>query len=110
VNVVLHGDGDAVQRAAQLSLRPLAIALLGFAQRVRVDRHHCVELFVIERDAREILLHQLARREATLRHRLLHVCDARFDGLEFARRRERRKQQNDQPSLHRTFSQPIAAA
>jgi hypothetical protein len=38
VNVVLHGDGDAVQRAAQLSLRPLAIALLGFAQRVRVDR------------------------------------------------------------------------
>jgi hypothetical protein len=51
VKVVLHGDGNAVQRAAQLSPRALAIALLGLAQRVRVDSDHRVEFLVVERDA-----------------------------------------------------------
>jgi hypothetical protein len=91
-----------VQRTAQLSLRTLAIALLGFAQRVGIDRYYGVELFVVERDPLQVLLHQLARRDIPARHRPLHVRDARLDDVEFGLRcsTRHRKQQHDQQSLH----------
>jgi hypothetical protein len=94
--------GDAVQRAAEPALRSFAIALLGLAQDVRIDRHHGVQLLVVERDPRQVLLNQLARRDAPARHRLLHVHDGGFDDVEFGSRRgaQLHKKQNDQKPLH----------
>jgi hypothetical protein len=88
VDVVLQRDRDAVQRSAHQAPRPLAIALVGLAQRARVDRDDGVQPILVERDAQQVLLHDLARRGAPLLHRAAHVRDARLDhGEGLARRR-----------------------
>jgi hypothetical protein len=77
-------------------------SLLGLAQHVRIDRDHGIELLVVQRDSRQVLLNQFARRDAPARHRLLHVRDAGFDDVEFGPRlgNYRRKKQNGQKPLH----------
>ena len=82
VDVVLERDRNAVQRAADLALRALAVALVGFLQRVGIDRERGVEAIFVERDARQVLLHEIARRRAPLLHRLAQVGDRRLDDVE----------------------------
>ena len=65
-----------------LPLRALAVARVGFLERVRVHRDDRVQLVLVGRDAREVLLHDLARGDALLLHRRLHFRDRRFDHAE----------------------------
>ena len=69
VDVVLERDRDAVQRAVDASARALAVQRVGDRERVRVHRDDRVELVLVRRDAREVLLHDLARRRALLLER-----------------------------------------
>ena len=86
-DVVLERDGNAVQRAADLALRALAIALVGFVQRVGIDGDDGVQLAVVARDAQQVLGDDLARGDAALLHRRLHFGDGGFDDLEWPARR-----------------------
>jgi hypothetical protein len=56
-------DGNAVQRAANLALRALAIERIGLVERLRIDRQRRVEAVLVHRDADQILLDQLPRGE-----------------------------------------------
>src|SRR5262249_8491283 len=102
VDVVLQPDRNSVQRTPKPSLRTLAVTLLSLAQGVWIDRHHRVQLLVVERDPRQILLDELARGDVPVRHRPPHVRDAGLDDVEFAARRaaQQRKKQNDWKRLH----------
>jgi hypothetical protein len=71
-------------------------------------RDHRIELLVVERDALQVLLHELARRDASVHHGLLHVGDGGFDDIELGARRivryqEQRYQQQqcEDDLLHR---------
>ena len=79
LDVVLQRDRDAVQRTANLSLRALAIALVGDLERLRVDRDRRVQRVLVQRDAHQILLDDLPRRDAAGLHRGLHLGNRRFD-------------------------------
>ena len=54
VDVVFERDRDAVQRAAQSSLRALAIELVGLLERVRVDGDRRVNPVLVHRQAHEV--------------------------------------------------------
>jgi hypothetical protein len=82
MDVVLQRNRDAVQRAAHLAGPPLAIEAIGFLERLRVHRQRGVQFFFIERDANQVLLHELARGDAAFTHRALHLGDRRFDHRE----------------------------
>ena len=69
-------------RAAALSA--FAIALIGFAQRVRIDCDDRVELLVVEGDPCQVLLNQFARRGIAILHGPLHISDTGFDNVEFS--------------------------
>ena len=75
VDIVFEGDGYAVQRPTDLALRALAIESLGFLDRMKVHYDHRIELVLVCRDAREILLDDLARGYAAFRHRSLHLAN-----------------------------------
>ena len=90
VDVVLQRNGDAVKRPADFSLRALAIARVSLLERSRVDRDSGVQRVFVERNAREVLLHDLVRRGATVLHGRSHLRNRRLDDAEgFARVDER---------------------
>ena len=82
VDVVLQRDRDAVQRSADAPLGTLAVERVGFLQRFRVDGDGRVEQVLVLGDAREVLLHDLVRGEASRLHRRLHVGDAGLEDVE----------------------------
>ena len=70
---------------------------------LRIDRGDRVELLVVERDAHQVLLNQLARGDASARHGLLHLGDAGLDDVEFGMRRatqQRQKQGREHSFYH----------
>ena len=79
VDVVLERDRDAVQRAAHLALRALAIESFRFPQRVAIHRDRRVQLVLVERDALEVLADQFPRSDAPLFHGGPHLWDGRLD-------------------------------
>ena len=79
VDVVLQRDRDAVQRAARLPLRPLAVPLLGLAKGLAVDRDGRVELVLVDGDSRQALEDEIARRYPPLLHRRPHLRDRGLD-------------------------------
>ena len=82
LDVVLQRDRNAVQRSANLSGRALAIALVRFLQRIRIDGDRRVQLVLIRGDADEVLQHELVRGDAPVFQRGLHVGDAGLDDVE----------------------------
>ena len=64
VDVVLQRDRDAVQRAADLAGRALAVEGVGLLQRLVVDGDDGVDGVLIHRDAGQVLRDDLARRGA----------------------------------------------
>jgi hypothetical protein len=81
VDVVFERDRNAVQRAAHLALRALAVALVGELERIRIHRNRGVEPILVGSDTHQVLLHQLPRRDASLLHRGAHVGNRRFDDV-----------------------------
>ena len=86
-DVVLEGDGNAVQGSARPPLGQLAVALIGFGQSVRVDGDDAVELVFVHADAREVKGDELARREAAFLHRRADFRDGGLHDLEWPARR-----------------------
>ena len=99
-----------MQRAAQLALRALAIELVGFVERLRIDRQRRVQAIFVHRDPHQVLLDQLPRRHLALRHRRLHLRNRRFDdgesALALGGEREHRHDQheNEGGSFHAPYS------
>ena len=54
VDVVLQRHGNPVEGTADAAFGALSIALLGFLESPRVDRHDRVEPVLVERDPREM--------------------------------------------------------
>ena len=82
VNVVLEGDRDSVQRAADLALRAFTIPLVRLLQRMGVHRDDRIQPVLVHRDSRKVLVDDLARRGAPLLHRSPHLGDSGFNHRE----------------------------
>jgi hypothetical protein len=78
----LSAIGNAVQRSAHASGRPLAIRVVGFLERARIHVDDGVQPILVQRDARQVLLHEVARCHASLLQRALHVGNRRLDNRE----------------------------
>src|SRR6185369_12101689 len=82
VDVVFDRNGDTVQRPTYFSLRPFTVPRVSFLKRLGIHGDRGVELVFVKSDSREILRHQLTRRDAPLLHGRLHLGDAGFNYAE----------------------------
>ncbi len=85
-DIILECNGNPVQGAANASLRPLAVALVGFLEHMRVDGDHAMKLVLVQADAGEVQHHQLARGQAARFHGRAHGRDSGLDHVERFRR------------------------
>jgi len=74
--------GMPLQRAADSSLGPLAIELVGLFERPRVDDNRRVQAILVQPEPRQVLTDELTRGELTTRHGVAHLLDRRFDDAE----------------------------
>ncbi len=79
LDIVLEGDGDAVQRAAQMAARAFTVEFGGLFERVRIDGYGRMQLIFISCDALQVLADQFARGDASGFHRGAHFGDGGFD-------------------------------
>jgi hypothetical protein len=78
VDVVLERHRDAVQRAAHLTLRALAIQGIGLVERMRIHVDRGVQPILVEPEPHQILADDLARRRLAGLHGRLHIRHRRL--------------------------------